>query len=285
MIKTKNKWIIVLSAVVLLLLFAGFGVFREDKNVVSPNIETTGELAETHLGGVASIMPDNSAKIFFETLLGVKLSSYQSYDNIFETLSALQANEIQCAWFPDVTVDYLLRTKTGFSQIEMPKSTDARLEFAMALAKDNTALRDELNQALTTLKNDQTLDTLIAQYVTASTEPEAFYESDMTVKIQSTQRTIYVGVMGAVPPVDMIDFNFKPYGFSVALMDKIGSLLNADIRFVVLKNDTAFSALMGGKVDLIFCYGTSKNTMVTEKNYIMTDGYLPMYQYSYLVLE
>ena len=70
-------------------------------------------------------------------------------------------------------------------------------------------------------------------------------------------------------------------------MDKIGQQLGCDIEFVVMKNDTAFSNLMSGKVDLLFCYGTSKNTVDQEikRSYIMSEGYYSMDKYSYLVLE
>ncbi len=284
MINTKNKVITVAILFAIVILSASFGLFREDKGVVSPNIETVGEMERTTLGGVSSRMPDNSTKILFESLLGVKLQNYHSYQDVFETLSALRSNEIQAAWFPDVTVNYLLQMEKGLKEVPTPDSEQPRLEFAMAVKPDRTQLLDELNSALASLKKDGKLQELQEYYVTNASAAAKYTPSDMEEIIDSNQ-TLYVGVTGAVWPIDLVDIELEPYGFSVALMNEIGKLLHKDVQFVTLRNDTAFSSLMGGKVDLLFCYGTSKSTLTDQKNYIMTDGYYSMYKYSYLVLE
>ena len=166
MINTKKKIITVAVVLAILLISASLGLFREDKGVTSPDIETVNELEGTTLGGVAARMPDNSAKILFESLLGVKLRNYQSYQNTFETLSALRTNEIQAAWFPDVTVRYLLQMEEGFKEIPMPQNEKPRLDFAMALKSDNISLRDEINAAIATLKENGMLEDLQDYYVT-----------------------------------------------------------------------------------------------------------------------
>lgn len=228
-------------------------------------------------------MPENSAKILFESLLGVKLRAYRSYDDVYETLSALRCNEIQGAWFADITADYLLKTEGGFQRIDVPETTKPRVQFAMAVKKGNEKLQTELNTALTNIKENGVLEQLIGSYIENADTMEPFYPKDM--KIANAKKSLTIGVTGAVWPIDMIDMEGKPYGFSVAFMNEIGKLLERDIRFVCLSNDTAFSSLMGGKVDALFCYGTSESTLTDNKNYIMTDGYVTMNQYSYLVLE
>ena len=65
-------------------------------------------------------------------------------------------------------------------------------------------------------------------------------------------------------------------------MDEIGSRLNRRIKFVVLDNETAFTSLMSGRVDMIFCYGTGRKTTENKASYIMTDGYLSMQKYRFL---
>lgn len=283
MIQTKHKLITVGILCVLLLIIASFDGFNKAKQVVSPDIETVGELEDTNLGGVVGRMPDNSAKILFESLLGVKLRGYQSYNNVFETISALRQNEIQAAWFPDVTVSYLLSIEEGLKEIVPKLQSEERLEFAMALKAENVELRDEINEAIRALSNQGILKELQETYIEQAATTKRFGLSDMDTDVY--QDTLTVGITGAVWPIDLIDMDMKPYGFSVALMNEIGKVMHRDIEFVTLQNDTAFTSLMGGKVDLLFCYGTSKTTLTDVKNYIMTDGYYTMNQYSYLVLE
>lgn len=292
MIKTKNKIITVGVLFVVLLLITGFQGFNQTKGFTSANIETLGELSGKNLGGVVAKMPENSAKTFFETLLGQKLSSYHAYDNLSEVIAALRMNEIQVAWTSDVTAKYLLKTQEGLQEITTPDSDDARLEFAFAIKQGRDDFRQELNKALNAIKEDGTLENLLSTYVDTETYETSFYENNMMIKQKEYQgtllkKTIYVGVTGAVPPLDSLDFDNKPYGFSVALMDAIGQAAGFDVKFVVMKNEAAFSNLMSGKIDIIFCYGTSKNTVSPESSYpyIMTDGYYTMYKYAYLVLE
>ena len=281
--RTRSKWITVAVLAILCLLFAGAGLFHDGAKVTSENIEAVVELNGKTMGGVTSKMPDNSTKILFDSILGIKLRGYRSYPDVTETLSALRTNEIQVAWFADVTADYLARTEEGIRKLEIPKETEDRLEFGMALSVKNQALKDDINGALNTLKENGVLDSLVSTYIEAD-EIKKVYAKDLE-KISGTNGTIYVGVTGATPPIDMVDFEQKPYGFSVTLMHEIGKLLGKEIRYVYLQNDTSFSMLMGGKVDVLFCYGTSKSTVDSKKVYCMTDGYYTMNQYAYLVLE
>lgn len=281
--KTIHKIMTVTVLFFLCLLAAAFGLFHEGKGVVSPDIESVMELEGKQMGGVASRMPDNSAKILFESLLGVKLANYQSYHNVFETLAALRSNEVAAVWFPDVTTDYLIKVEEGLKKIETNTFSEPRLEFALALRSEDTSLRDQINDALASLEESKTLEQLERDYITSAALVEKFEVKHMDQG--SGQEKLYIGVTGAVWPIDMVDLELKPYGYSVALMNEIGKLIQRDVVFVTLRNDTAFSSLMGGKVDALFCYGTSKTTLTDRKNYITTTGYYTMNQYSYLVLE
>lgn len=283
--KTIHKIMTVTVLFLAILVAAALQLFREDKGIVSPDIESVSELSGTRIGGVASRMPDNSAKILFESLLGVKLSGYQSYQDVFETLAALRTNEIKAAWFPDVTADYLISVEEGLKKIDGTQSTEPRLEFALALKSDAVSLRDSINTALATLKENGTLAQLESAYITDASVVDKYTEDHMNLESNYTEGTIYIGVTGAVWPIDMVDLELKPYGYSVALMNEIGKLIHKKVVFVTLQNDTAFSNLMSGRVDALFCYGSSKTTLTDAKNYITTSGYYTMNQYSYLVLE
>ena len=283
MIQTKQKLLTVGILFLLVLMIVSVNGFHKAKHVVSRDIETVGELEHTMLGGVVGRMPDNSAKILFESLLGVKLSGYQSYNDVYETISALRQDEIQAAWFPDVTVRYLLSIEAGLKEVIPKLQTERQLEFGMALKADHMTLKDELNEALKSLVDQGILANLQETYIEQATIAERFTQDDL--ETNGYEKKLTVGITGAVWPIELMDLEQKPYGFSVALMNEIGKLMHRKIEFVTLQNDTAFSSLMGGKVDLLFCYGTSQSTLTDAKNYIMTNGYYTMNEYSYLVLE
>ncbi|MBR4776269.1 MAG: transporter substrate-binding domain-containing protein [Lachnospiraceae bacterium] len=289
---TKNKLLTVLAVFIVLLLLAGAGAFKADtaKGGVKDisNVKT--------LGGIESAMPENSALVFFGSTMGKTLSGYKAYKNMDALLFALKSGEVDAIWACDVTADFLLTKDTGLKKLnisgmsDIQKTKDARFEFGMALKdmEGSKKLRDDIDTVISAMKSDGSLNEIIQKYIYSAWDFETdegkekrFYASDM--RSASGKNTIYVGITGAVPPLNMLDEDGKPYGFCVALMDEIGMRLGRGIEFVILDNETAFTSLMKGKVDLIFSYGTGMITTENKKNYIMTEGYYPMERYEFLI--
>ena len=51
-------------------------------------------------------------------------------------------------------------------------------DYAICLSKDNTELRDQINEALAELKADGTIDSIIANYIGDDTESQSSAESE-----------------------------------------------------------------------------------------------------------
>jgi len=269
--ETKNKLLTVLVCFLILVLLAGVGAFKPKQ--ASGNISTSaddggnGQTSKIKkLGGVECRMPENSAFVFFGSTFGLKLSSYKAYKNFDEALCSLKSKETDAVWACDVSADYLLKVNEG-------------------LKKDSgEKLRDEINEALSSIKTDGTLDDIISKYVdnaeyfeTETGKKDRFYPKNM--KNKSGNGTIKVGITGAVPPLELLDEDMDPYGFCVALMDEIAGRTGKKVKFVYIDNETAFTSLVSGRVDLIFAYGNSPTTTESKPVHIMTDGYLDMQRY------
>lgn len=292
MMTLRKKILTIVVLLVLGVMFASVRAFDLTKDTKENKIETVAELKDSMIGGITALMPDNSAKIFFESMLGIKLFGYQSYQTMDELLYALSIQEIKAAWFSDVTAQYLLKTSEQVKEIKTADSTENILDFAFAFAPAKQSYQEEFNRAIRQLRQNGKLNKLIADYIEWETSPEPFYEKDMKIKKSnfSSKKMLSIGVTGATPPIDLLDIEDKPVGFSVALLDEIGQILGYDIQFVVLNNDAAFSSLMAGKVDALLCYGTSKSTLDPgaidkKKEYLMTEGYYGMKKYVFLTLE
>lgn len=299
----KNKLITALVCLCLLLLLAGAG-FKKAKPAGSGAggeavTLTADDLSGRTLGGVRGRMPANSSKIFFESLLGRKLGNYKDYGSIEEALYALKTGRVKAIWAADATADYLLKTDDTLARIDtsdmasIQNMDEARFEFGMAAADtpEGRELADMMNSALGYLKEGGILDGLIATYIDNADTQEPFTEKDMVINGKAhrayyyASKPITVGITGAVPPVELIDAAGKPYGFCVALMDEIGQVLQRGIEFEVLDGETAFTDLMSGRVDLIFCYGAGRITTEGAKNWCMTEGYLDMNRYDFLYVR
>ncbi|MCR5206128.1 MAG: transporter substrate-binding domain-containing protein [Lachnospiraceae bacterium] len=305
--KIKNKLYTVLVCFLILILLAGLGAFKPKiANGKSDSSGTESEAKSTtdtgtkkikKIGGISSRMPENSALVFFGSTFGLKLTNYKGYKNFDEALLALRSGETDAVWACDVSADYLLKINEDLAKVDaeisadIQKTEDARFSFGMALKKDSgETLRDKINGAISDMKTDGTLAGLISKYI----ENAEYYETEQgkearfypdKMRNNGKDGTITIGITGAVPPIELLDEDMEPYGFCVAFMDEIGARIGKKVKFLYIENETAFTSLMSGRVDLIFSYGTGRITTEYKQNFIMTDGYYEMGRYDLISLR
>lgn len=257
-----------------------------------PDAEGKSLTAAEHLEGCvmagvdAARLPEENAEVLFETILGTKLSGYHGVVNMDELLYELRSGRTDVICCPDVTAEYLLRTETGLCRVQVPEDTSngveggGRLSFAMAMRAEDADLCEELNAAISELEGNGTLKALQVAYVDADV-PLDLYEK----RAASGKKTLYVGVTGTVPPLDRLDEDGVPCGFSVAFLEELEKRTGYRFETIVISPKDSFTLLSSGKVDLLFAYGTSRNTSPGEKDYLVTKGYYTMQEYAYLTLE
>lgn len=292
MITTKKKVTVLLFFVLFGFFATAFKLFEPETPKAEQRLEAISELSEQWLGGLQCKMPDPSAKIFFESLLGISLSGYRSFQTLDEVLFSLRSGEVSAIWVSDVTASWLLRNQKDLKELKTPDVQSERFLFSLALKPEQEQLKEKLDEAILILKQNGTIDRLIASYLTMDREEKPLYPKDMKVNQKGFggTDTIYIGVTGATPPIDLLDKKDRPYGFCVALMDEIGQLIDTKVEFVTLLNESAFSSLMSGRIDAIFCWGSGDSTLdpgaIDEKrSYITTEGYYPMRKYVFLTLN
>ena len=286
----KEKWITIAVCFIFLLLCAGLGAYK--KKEVKTGISSVSELEGKALGGVEGRMPGNSAKIFFESMLGVKLSRYSAFENTDEALYALRTGKVAAIWATDVTAAYLEKWNPDCYPVDISGTAsimelpEGRFDFGFA-AKNNDRgkeLIDDLNTVIAGMKEDGTLETLTGQYIYRDEDTGRFTESDMVNKAR--KNALRIGITGAAEPVELLDADGRPYGFCVAFMDEVGQRLGRKVEFVVLDNETIFTSLMSGRIDAVFCYGTpGKITTEGSKAWITSDGYLQCGGYRLLSIK
>ena len=295
----KSKWLTILVCFALLLLLTGMGFKKPAAK--GGKLTSADDLTGKALVGVSGRMPDNSAAIFFRSLTGRKLGSYKGLGSIDECLYALKSGSASVLWTTDVTAKYLMQKDETLAKLDISdmaaiqNTAEPRFSFGMA-APDTEKGREligQINEALDYIRGDGILDTLTSTYIDHALDESTkkFTQKDMVVNdsihklFYRTNKTLTVGVTGAVPPVELLDENGKPYGFCVALMDEVAQILQRRVKFVVLDNETAFSSLLRGKVDIIFSYGAGRITTESSKSWVMSEGYLDVQDYEFLYLK
>ena len=277
-------WAVAVMAVLLMVATAAGFAKPDTEGRIPPLAEF---LEGCVMAGVdAARLPEENAEVLFETILGIKLSGYHGVSGIDELLYELKSGRADVICCPDVTAEYLCRTEEDLCRVQVPADTSngveggGRLAFAMAMRPEDEALCADLNAAITELEADGTLEALRVAYV------DADVPLDLYKKTQKTKgETLYVGVTGTVPPLDRVDEDGVPCGFSVAFLEELEKRTGYRFETVLIAPKDSFTVLNGGKVDLLFAYGTSRNTTPGKKDYLVTKGYYTMQEYAYLTLD
>ena len=171
----------------------------------------------------------------------------------------LQADDIRIAELPECTADYLcahndaLRV-TGRFNLDGADDFTTRLIYRLGVGysfmmlEDNTALRDELDQAIAAMKEDGTMDALINTYIV-----EGISEDPEPVKFtRADGETIRIAVTGDLPAMDYVAPDGTPAGFNTALLAELGRRLNKNFEIIQVSSLGRAAALASGQVDLVF---------------------------------
>ncbi|MBR3016294.1 MAG: transporter substrate-binding domain-containing protein [Clostridia bacterium] len=181
------------------------------------------------------------------------------YDTLDAMLMALDAGDIDSAEVPQCTADYLCAhidnlTVRGSFDLEGADDFAKRVTYRMGVGysflttEDRTDLRDALDQAITAMKEDGTLDALIQTYITDAIddepEPAAFTQTD--------GETLRVAITGVIPPMDYISADGTPAGFNTAFLAELGRRMNVNFELVQVDSVGRAAALSSGNVDFVF---------------------------------
>ncbi len=277
MITNKQKWMVVGIFAGFILICTLLSLFnsKKESNLL---YEKVGQMAGKGIGGVASKTPDSSVKIFLDGYFGVSFGKYKPSKNFETALAGLNNRTVSGIWVSDVTAMYLMQTGdyAVLTPEETPGKGEERLQFAFVFRPEDTALRDKMNEMLNSFEQNGMLEKLRRHYIYGE---EGVSECTM----DSKGKTIYVGITGTVPPLEMVDIRNRVSGMAVELAKYFGAYTELKIKFVVLDNETALASLMNGQVDMLACYGTSKNHSTEFPEYITSRGYCSMNGYCILV--
>ena len=172
------------------------------------------------------------------------------YNDLNTMLLALQAGEIdEIGGLPEDTVDYIVARNADM--IKAAPGEDLFISFMMAVKQENAQLQASLNDAIKTLKDNGTLEQLIADYITAyatgTDDPEA-----VEIPVIEGADTVRIAITGDVPPMDLVTADGKAAGFNVALLAELSKLMNVNFELVSMDTAARTLSLASDKVDAIF---------------------------------
>ena len=168
------------------------------------------------------------------------------FNDLNSMLSALKAKQIDRFGTSKNVAEYIVARNDDVKIIDY--NLKPILGYSMGMLEKNAATIDEINKAITAMKDDGTLKKLVEDNITKlKGDPVA---TDIP-KIDGAD-TIKVAVTGDMPGMDCILADGKPAGFNIAFLSELSKRINKNIELVSISSDARSAALASGQVDALF---------------------------------
>jgi len=239
-----KKNLMLVSVFIILISFLLAGCSSE----YTSKINNVSDLEGKVIGTVQPVVSTSNMEKSIINAIGAEPQSVEYYNRYSDCVSAVLAGKVDAVFAPRFCAEYSMQRN---SSLKVVADNAYPVNVVMAVRSEDQQLKNELDEAITVLQENGTLDSLKDQWVTnlpVGSEPE----SKEISKIEGA-KTIYVGVCGDYVPLDYIATNGQPAGYNVALLSEIGKLMNINFEFVSIETQARFAALESKKIDLIFC--------------------------------
>ncbi len=262
-----------LCAVLLLLMFTA-GAFAANKPAevhggMLRYLGTTEEAFQKSiddLNGImrVSMMGVGSRKHAAEVLEMLKVFRENRYvvtffDSLTSMLMAMNANRVDEISLPESTARYVMKNDSEYKilfTLRMPSA------IAFGFRNDSTALRDEFNTVIESMKFDGTLKELEAKYIGNGAN---FQSNAVGFENFPDADTVKVAVTGDMPPVDYVSENGSAAGYNTAVISEIGKRLKKNVEIISIESGARSAALTSGRADVIFWYRTTEGVEFPEE--------------------
>ena len=198
-------------------------------------------------------------------------SKARFYDSLPQMQMGMGRGEIDEMILPDFVAEYMLKVNPGYAPSCI--SSSGRMSLCFGFLKSSRPLADKWNSALSYLRNNWTLAGLEKKYVKEFPGSDGTYDyiygtdtpkkrRDDRIKFErfSDAPTIRVAVTGDLPPVDFIDEEGFPAGYSVAVLAEIGRFLKVNIQPVIVSARARTAALVSERADVVFWYEVNRQS-------------------------
>ena len=169
------------------------------------------------------------------------------FDNFTSMQMALKSKNIDEMKTYKSVANYMTAQNSEF-EVKNEQTASLIDAFCCAIRDDDVDLKNNFDSAITSMKNDGTLDNLIKKYITdLNSEPPAVEIS----KIEGAD-TIKVGITGDLPPLDLVLADGTPAGFNTAVLSEISKRIGKNIELIQTDSAARAAALISKKVDVVF---------------------------------
>lgn len=229
--KSKKLISLLLSAAMIFSLAACGG--EAPANTVFSADDLSGKKVGVQLGTVGdTLVTDNYSD-----------TTVERFNKGGDAIQALKTGKVDC-----VVID--LQPATAFVEKNSDlKILDEKLtteDYAICISKDKTELKDKINEALATLKENGTLEQIIANYI-GDDKGTCPYESP--ADIDRSNGTLTMATNAQFEPYEFHDGE-KIVGIDADMAQAIADLLGMELKIQDMEFDSIINAVQSGKADI-----------------------------------
>lgn len=265
---SRKKSVFLVLALVLTMAFV-LGACGKGTSSSAVKIEKVEDLEGKKIGVQVSTTAHDSCKEYLE-----KFSfDLQTYDQVIMPFQDLKAGRLDAVVVDAVVAKYYIATDSANYKVAVDKLTNEPI--GICVKKENTDLRDKLEQVLAQLKEEGKLAEISKQWfgddLTADVEGAPTDTSDRGA-IPEGMKKLRVGVDDSYPPMEFKNEKNETVGFDIDVAKAIGEKLGLEVEFVSTAWDGIFASLNTDKFDCIISSVSINEDR--QQNFAMTKPYI-----------
>lgn len=182
-----------------------------------------------------------------------------------DAIVSLKQNKIDCVIIDEQPARAFIEKNPGLAILDEEFALE---DYAICVSKQNTGLKDSINEAIAILKEDGTLQSIIDNYIGEDTKGKTPYKSPEDVQRNNGRLVMATNV--AFPPYEYYE-NGKPAGIDIDIAQAIADKLGKELVISDMEFDSIIIAVQSGKADI----GIAGMTVTEDrlKNIDFTDSY------------
>ena len=270
---TKRTFFALLILIVMIVAGRGIGCFTNTTLTLNAADQKKADKKETTITGVKDL-DGASIGVQIGTTGDIYASAYEGdeagtkivrFNKGTDGVQALKQQKIDCLIIDEQPAKVFVKKNPELCILEEEFVEE---EYAIAVAKGNDVLREQINQAIAELKEDETLAAIVASYIDKDNAQQAqpYQKKDVTRE----NGTLTMATNVAFAPYEYYE-NGKATGLDVDMAQAIADKLGMELKVEDMEFDSIISAVSSGKADV----GIAGMTVTKErlKNIDFTNSY------------
>lgn len=192
-------------------------------------------------------------------------STVERYSKGLDAVQSLKQGKIDCVIIDEEPAKVFVEKN---QELKILEDSFDKEDYAIALKKGNTELKEKINKALAELKAEGTIQKIIDNYIGDDTKGSYKYESPKDVK--RTNGKLVMATNAQFPPYEYTEGN-DIVGIDADMAQAVADKLGMELKIEDMKFDAIITAVSTGKADI----GVAGMTVTEDrlKNVEFTDTY------------